>query len=239
MWAPRLLDHAGDQYSQFGDDGMIRFAIEQIGEQSRFCVEFGAGDGYECSNTAALRERGWEALLMESDPALFEECVANAPEADVRRVHVTGQVVDAMVAGRPVDVMSIDVDGDDWFIFATMQTRPRLVVIEFNCSIPPGVFLRAKEPGGRFGASISSIVKLAVEKGYELIGLNHTNAFFVPAEELGPFKDYERRVPVLMEGRDYSLVVTDYDGRPRLVRDDSFFWGFTGFADPCTEELVE
>ncbi len=224
--------------SQFGEDGMITEVFRRMGTTSRFCVEFGAADGLSCSNTLELRQQGWDALLIEADADRFAELMTNAPDQECWHGKATGANIDKLVGGRAVDLMSIDVDGDDWFIFHDMQTRPRLVIIEFNCSVPSGFNVRAKEPGGRFGASIDSLVALAEEKDYKLVGLNHTNAFFVPSSLARYFGDLETDVVKLMSDRKYSVVVTDYDGRIKILTRDSFYWGFAGFCQPCPETLV-
>lgn len=234
----KLSEFGWNRFSQFGDDGAIAHCLELIGEESRFCVEIGAGDGLWLSNTANLRERGWTALLAEADDERFGNLERNAPEAECVHVVVGPGNINELIGGRAVDVMSIDVDGDDWFILEAMTCRPRVLVIEFNCSVPPNLSMRGAALGGCFGASAKAMVELATAKGYALVGVNHTNAYFVP-EELAPaFEGYETDLSTLMAGRRWAVAVSDYSGRPYLVDSESFWWGFTGFVDPLTEELV-
>lgn len=235
----KLSDFGWNRFSQFGEDGAVAHCLGLIGESSRFCVEIGAGDGFHLSNTALLREKGWTALLAEADDARFRDLERNAPEEECVHVVVGPGNINELIAGRAVDVMSIDVDGDDWFIFEAMTCRPRLVVIEFNCSVPPHLSMRGARLGGRFGASAKAMVELAEAKGYALVGINHTNAFFVPQELAVHFEGYETDLSVLMADRRWAVAVSDYSGRPLLVDEESsFWWGFTGFVDPMIEELV-
>jgi hypothetical protein len=56
-------------HSQSGEDGVISWAFEIIGERSKWCVEFGAWDGVYLSNACNLiRNAGWSALMIEGDP---------------------------------------------------------------------------------------------------------------------------------------------------------------------------
>jgi hypothetical protein len=68
----KLSDFGFNEYSQFGEDGMIDEALKRIGVRSSRCVEFGAGDGLSCSNTANLWHNGWKAVLVEASSELAQ-----------------------------------------------------------------------------------------------------------------------------------------------------------------------
>lgn len=243
-----LARYAGNRFSQFGEDGMIRHLLDIFGDGARVCVEFGANDGLSCSNTAALSEDGWHAILLEADPALAAVAAANRPTADVRQVAVQPCGPDsideqlALLGPSAVDVMSIDVDGDDLLIFEAMQTRPRIVVIEFNPSVPHWMNVRPLDPGSRFGASAAALIAVAHARGYQVVGATHCNLIFLRfdlARELGhAFLDVVIDPMSLFAGREYAVIASDYDGRPVLLDDRALCWGFTGFADGCTARLV-
>ena len=71
---PRIRQSEWGVYSQNGEDGILLWILSELGmlddrkdtaSQSRYFVEFGVEDGYEC-NTRFLRERfGWQGLLMD------------------------------------------------------------------------------------------------------------------------------------------------------------------------------
>lgn len=49
-----------------------------------FFIEIGANDGFSQSNTLWLeKDKGWEGLLIEAAPALYEQCRINRPKAKV------------------------------------------------------------------------------------------------------------------------------------------------------------
>jgi FkbM family methyltransferase len=56
-------------YSQNNED-MI--ALEYFGKEVGRLLEIGANDGKTLSNSLALIEKGWEAVLVEPDPAAYE-----------------------------------------------------------------------------------------------------------------------------------------------------------------------
>ena len=69
-------------------------------------------------------------------------------------------------AGAPqdVDLVSIDVDGNDYYMLESLQTfTPRVIIIEHNPTIPPEVEVVQKPdaPRARFGASAGALVALA------------------------------------------------------------------------------
>ena len=62
----------------------------------------------------------------------------------VAHERVERDTVDARLAaladGRPVTVLSIDVDGNDYWLWGQIESiRPSVVVIEYNASFPPPV----------------------------------------------------------------------------------------------------
>jgi hypothetical protein len=185
-----LKRHERRVYSQGGEDGVLERIFDCVGETNRYCVEFGAKDGRELSNTAHLRlNRGWRGLLMEASDPTAEGVV---------KEFVTAENINDLFARHGVpqsfDLLSIDIDGNDYWVWrALTDFRPRVVVMEYN------VYFRLDDPRtvpydpdriwdktGYHGASLAALRKLGVDKGYSLV---HTeswmpNAFFVSSELL-------------------------------------------------------
>jgi hypothetical protein len=202
-------------HSQNGEDGVIAEIVRRIGAPARSFVEFGVEDGSE-GNCVRLAEAGWSGLFMEADAAQFERLQARyADRVHVRtlRAVVTPGTIDALLdAGRvpaEPDVLSIDIDSNDFYVWeAIASRRPRLVVIEYNAALPPHRRLvQPLDPAFRwdgtdyFGASLGALEWLAERKDYRLV---HTetagvNAFFVRADLLTdtglPPADVPRRPP--------------------------------------------
>jgi hypothetical protein len=186
-----LRDHEWRVHSQSGEDGVLQRIFACIGTRNRFFVEFGAKDGCIASNTAHLRlDHDWSGLLMEGD--------RKRVSAPVRNEFVTAENVNGLFARYRVpaefDLLSIDVDGNDYWIWQAIQGyRPRVVVIEYNIFFGPSVsktipyqarFQWDKTP--YHGASLAALHKLGARKGYALVHADSyaPNAFFVLRSEL-------------------------------------------------------
>jgi hypothetical protein len=125
--------------------------------------------------------------------------------------NVNAVVVEAGFAGD-IDMLSLDVDGNDyWILGALTCVRPRVIVLEFNGSLGPHARLTmpydpqfrldtTRQPY-RCGASLAAFSALCSERGYRLVGVHSLgfNAFFVREDEgrdvfptLEPRECYER-----------------------------------------------
>ena len=170
-------------YSQNGEDGILQTIFYKIGTKNRYFVEFGVGDGNEC-NTRFLKEaHNWKGLWMD----------AKYKSNDIKKELVTKENVEKLFKKYKVpknfDLLSIDIDGNDYWVWEAIKYyKPRVVVIEYNSVYPPPIKVAVKydanferEADNYFGASLSDLEALGREKGYTLIACdsNGINAFFV------------------------------------------------------------
>ncbi len=186
-----LADHARDVYSQNGEDGILERIFELLGVTDGSCVEFGAWDGIHLSNTRYLIEQGWRGVLIEADPARFPELEANTRQFPgvVCQNRFVGfdppGDLDTILAGTDLpedfDLLSIDVDGNDFHIWKSVaRYRPKVVVVEINPTIPNHIeFVQARDMAVQQGNSARSLVQLGREKGYELVATTQCNVLFV------------------------------------------------------------
>lgn len=215
----RLSERVFNQYSQFGEDGCIDHIFERIGISYQVAVEFGAGDGVSCSNTANLwHEQEWHAFLVEPEDVSFQELRRNAEPFSTTLIKdfvapEGPKSIAAMVNTPEIDFMSIDVDGDDYFILEKLTIRPRVISIEFNPTIPPHIELRQSGLGETFGASLLAIVRLAEQLDYQFIGATYCNAFLVDKSEAAVFDEYDTDLESLFPPNQYTYAVTDFAGR--------------------------
>lgn len=196
----RLLSAGYKVFSQNQEDGMIAEVFRRIGTASKRFIEFGVEDGLEC-NSAFLLTQGWSGAWIEGSQANAEKARAAfaAYQVEVVNRYITVENADQMIGGlahgEELDLLSIDIDTIDYWIWQAIRTvKPRLVVIEYNASWPP--FIRktvANDPnmvwdGTNFsGASLGALAALGREKGYALVGcsLAGVNAFFVREDLVG------------------------------------------------------
>lgn len=194
-----LIDYREKRFSQNGEDGIIARIIEVVGPGNKLCCEFGAWDGIYLSNVRSLILDGWSALFIEGDPEKFRELEANyAGLPNVKPICAfvdTGDnsldrlLARAGFADRRLDVLSIDIDGLDYELFATLDrlpALPRLVVVEVHpehgpsrSEIVPSAIAR-----NNVGQPLGAFVAKGRQLGYRLVCYFGCNAFFV-AEDCG------------------------------------------------------
>ncbi len=196
---PRHLCHFEAQvYAQHGEDGIISEILRRVGETNRHFVEMGAGSGRE-NNTLYRLSLGWSGHWFEADPGNLRRIGQVVPkEIAAQRLRVvearlTAENVAPLLQQHHVpsafDLLSLDIDLNTSHVWRALRTfAPRIVVIEYNASIPPSdeweVEYRsdaAWEDSNYFGASLKRLEILGRELGYVLVAceLSGTNAFFV------------------------------------------------------------
>jgi len=201
---PEFADVEFRTYSQNGEDGILLYLFSLLGTTNRTVVEICAGDGYECNAANLLVNHGWRGLLVDGDAAQvasgrqFYATCRNTWIAPPTFVHewITAENVNGSVArqgfGGSIDLLSLDLDGNDYWIWKALDcVIPRVVIIEFNNACGPDRSLTiAYRPDFRLdlscrpyrcGASLTALTKLARSKGYRLVGTDSrgVNALFV------------------------------------------------------------
>lgn len=242
-----LVEFRATRHSQFGEGGIIAKVFETIGERNRWCVEFGAWDGLYLSNTASLLEHGWAGVLIEGDRRRFADLRRNwGARSDVitlnRRIGITENTLEAALleTGTPeeFDFLSIDVDGDDYYLWESLRRlRPRVVVIEANFSFPFNVeFVQRPGSRTRIGSSALSLYYLGLAKGYELVCYNVINCFFVRRELAERFALRDRSFAYLFHrGLEHHLgAATSQEGKLYLLGDAVYGTRRNPFAKAAT-----
>lgn len=154
-----------------------------IGTTNRYAVEFGARDGVGASTTHALRtQHGWTCLLLDSHP---KAAIVHLAQLTMENIHA---VFAAHRVPQAFDLLSIDIDGNDFHVWRALTGyAPRVVVIEYNAAFAPEQrVVMPYTPAHRwdkttyYGASAAALVKLGREKGYTLVDVAPPrNLFFV------------------------------------------------------------
>jgi hypothetical protein len=159
------------------------------------------------------------------------------------RVPISASNVDDLLFEQ-LDLFSLDIDGDEIFVLQAMTARPRVLVVEFNQSVPWWMDVHPVNPGGCFGSSASAIVRtVSGRDGYRLVEVTGCNLIFVH-ETCSDFlhdltgsrnartilRDWDERE------RPLTYLATDYSGRPCLLGGPPP-WGLV--EERCTEALCE
>jgi len=197
----RLLRFGYRVYSQADEDGIIREIFRRIGEGDRTFLEIGAGNGLE-NNSLFLLSQGWRGAWIEGSSRKVLAAKKNFANAvaegrlRVERHFLTVANVDAAVLTlapvNELDLLSIDLDGNDYYILDAIRSiSPRVIVAEYNPKFPGDVawvmeYNESHRWDGTdyFGASLKALESLLTARGYFLVGCNilGSNAFFVRAD---------------------------------------------------------
>lgn len=187
--------------SQDGEDGVIEKILEILGVSNKWCVEFGAWNGQHFSNSWALiNNNSWNAVLIEGKEDRFQELNAlYANNKNVTTINLFIEIdtsknsLDSVLGSTDIpvdfDFLCIDIDGCDWHIWDSLNNyKPRLVVIEFNPTIPNHVsFVQDRNMSVNHGSSLRAMIELGKRKGYEIVATTGWNAFFVIAADYSMF----------------------------------------------------
>jgi len=199
-----MRKYSNNIYSQNGEDGIIEEILKRLDIDVGFTVEFGAADGKWFSNTYNLVEnKGWSAFYIEGDDEKAKELFKlRSDKISTSKQYVTSSgdnsLNEILKDVTKIDLLSIDVDGEDYHIWKAFdRQRPKIVIIEVNSSIPVGQdWIHDKN---HQGTSFTSMLKLGIEKGYDLVC--HTgNMIFVRTDlTKGKFDDIELNSANLFE----------------------------------------
>lgn len=172
-------------YSQFGEDGILLELVRRLRPVEWF-VEIGCGDGSE-NNTRVLLDAGWNGLWIDGD----EDNVRKAKSINVlsRHAWATTQWAEALFPhGAECGVLSIDIDGNDYWIWQAMPIRPTIVIIEAQTQRDDHYVMSYKEDyvwdhaSRDCGATPPALRDLGRALGYTFVGMpmdpHSPNMFF-------------------------------------------------------------
>lgn len=228
-------------FSQFGDDGIIQYLLQHVDAPESF-IEFGV-ETYRESNTRFLLVKdNWRGLVIDGSEANVASITTMAEHwrhdltavaSFITRDNINDLFTAAGFTGE-VGLLSIDIDGNDYWVWEAIEVvSPVVVVAEYNSVFGPEAkvtvpyaadFTRRAAHYSHlfFGASLAALCDLAERKGYAFVGSNSNgnNAYFVRLDQLGdlralsPAEGYvESR---FRESRDASGNLTHLAGSARL-----------------------
>ena len=238
----KLTEYSFNKYSQFGEDGIIEIIFKIIRTNSKLCVEFGAWDGFHLSNTANLWTNGWKGILIEGNKRRFNHLCSNVKKFNCICINAFverngNNSLESLLTNHgiseQVDLLSIDIDGNDYYIFESLkEIRPRVIICEYNPTIPAEIELLA-EYDNYFGCSVASLNNLAIRKGYALVAITQTNCIFVLKEFEILFQEFETRLKYIKNDNFIRYLITSYSGDYVLSKGELAY----GVSFPYSEKL--
>ena len=170
-------------FSQNGEDGVLLEIFKRLKLKSRtkWCCEFGAWDGIHGSNTFNLvKNFNYKAVYIEGDKKKFKDLVITSKKFPkiiclnkyVNYKRKSPSSFDKLLKKTNIiknfDVLSIDIDSFDLAVWKSIkQYRPKIVIIEINSGIIPGV--KQMHGSSKKGNSFTSTVNYASEANYQLV----------------------------------------------------------------------
>jgi hypothetical protein len=197
-----LADAEFSVFSQWGEDGILSWLIDVISPNHRTFVEFGIEDYREANTRHLLMSRNWTGLVIDGSEsnisALKRDSISY--KYDLKSVcgFITRDNINDLIANSGfadhLGILSVDIDGVDYWVLEKIQNRADVVVVEYNdlfgdfpISVPyDPAFIRLEKhwSGIYWGASLTAFNHLLNGRGMRFVGTNRagTNAFFVKEE---------------------------------------------------------
>lgn len=207
------LDEVAFQvFSQRGEDGVIQYIVSQIEIPHKIFVEFGVETYTESNTRFLLMNNNWSGLVIDGSNRnidfIRKDFIHWKYDITAIGSFITRDNIDALISGyttvRDIGLLSVDVDGNDYWIWERISCiNPRIVICEYNSAFGATAkvtvpykadFVRGKAHYSElyFGASLAAFCDLAEQKGYDFIGTTSAgvNAYFVRKDLSAPFKKY-------------------------------------------------
>ena len=253
-------------FSQSDEDGIIQYLVNKLPIENETFIELGV-ENYEESNTRFLMlNNNWQGMVLDGCRgdirALQKDPIYWQYDLQAKATWITRKNIDTVLCqsefSPDVGLLSIDIDGNDYWIWEAIQSiRPRIVIAEYNGLFklaPVAVpyvddFNRtsAHHSNLYYGSSLAALHALAIKKGYILVGSNFWghNAFFIRSDIVGEFKSLEAREAYVTskfrEARDSSgqLTYTRGDERVKLIEHMPVINVVTGENGPLRDFLKD
>lgn len=233
----KFAEFAKNEYSQFGEDGIIEAILEHLPNKNNWCVEFGAWDGIHLSNTYNLiKNKGYESVLIEADSKKFQVLKENLKDFKAvlvnefvmfEGINTLDNILSKTSIPKDFDFLSIDIDGNDYHILESLVSyKPKVICIEYNPTIPNEVsYIQPRDFKIQRGSSALAILNLAISKGYSLATTTACNLILVSDDH---WQNLGMEKANLSDFRDDTLdkvfAFSGYDGTVILSQPLNLYW---------------
>jgi hypothetical protein len=178
----------------FKEEAILSELIERY-KPKKFLVDIGARETFGSNVWRLLVAKSWRGVLVEQSKercrilseAIKEYRLVN--RVSIKRCWASPININEIITGD-TGLLSIDIDGQDYYVWEALKVRPHLVVIEYN-PLRFGVNSIMKREDGynwkkdetedrlAFGASKEAMITLGRSKNYELVNFTDYNLFFL------------------------------------------------------------
>jgi hypothetical protein len=237
----RLDKYRKNHTSQNGEDGIIEKLLEILPETPKVCLEVGAYDGMDMSNTYRLWNAcGWKAILIEASTSRFAELEKNAsgfPNVVTLNTMIepTGkrslfQLLSGLGQPTHLGVLSLDIDANELDFLENFDGMlADIVVLEFNYDFPPDVFYTDMPGDVFFRHSAKAVETMALRKGFRIVACTGPNAILVRNAALSQSAALQLPNLPIEALFDYAFLRKKYPSRAvvrsKLVSEDLAYLG--------------
>ena len=194
-------------FTKHNEDGILLYILAMTGSANKTFIDIGSHDciNSNCANLAF--HFNWKGFFIDADPKvlfrgkyIYQNHFSNGDKLfSFTNTVITPENINRLLndlhPGNEVDLLCIDLDGNDYFILDSITViKPKIVVIEVQVEKGNTEYIpmyskdyELYENNMSKGASPLSMLKLANQKGYELVAANKGvyNLFFVRKDCLG------------------------------------------------------
>ena len=135
-----LADAEVSVFSQWGEDGIIDWLIERLALTNETFVEFGVEDFSEANARFLLVNRLWKGFIIDSNPTLKKglqhdllslKYHLESHQAFIDRDNISS-IIDKSNFGGRLGLLSVDIDGVDYWVLEAIPQQADLVIVEYN-----------------------------------------------------------------------------------------------------------
>ena len=196
-----INDYEFKVFSQFGEDGIIQYLINNLDISKKKFIEFGV-ENYEEANTRFLLENdNWSGLIIDSSKKNIDYIKKQNYywRYDIKALcaflepNNINKIIEENHFNGNIGLLSVDIDGNDYWLLKAIDTiSPDIIIMEYNANFGSEKslsikfdkkFQRGKSGINKliYGCSLKAAFKLCDQKGYSLVctNKNGNNAFFV------------------------------------------------------------
>ncbi len=197
-------------FSQWGDDGIIQYLIQNIKIENKTFIEFGVENFTEANTRFLLINDNWSGLVMDGSEKninyITKDEISWRHDLKAKSAFITAENINALILNEGISgnigLLHIDIDGNDYWVWKNITAvGADIVIVEYNSVFgderaitipydPDFVRTKAHYSNLYYGTSLLSLCDLAEEKGYSFVGCNSAgnNAYFVKKTKMNGLK---------------------------------------------------
>ena len=121
----KILDHEFKVFSQWGEDGIISYLVNNLDIENNFFIEFGVANYLESNTRFLLKKFNWSGLILDSSQNNIEYIKKDKIywQYDIKALcqFITRENINKIflenISQKNIGLLSIDIDGNDYWVW--------------------------------------------------------------------------------------------------------------------------